>query len=118
MNAQDGPDPRVIEYLEKLGGGERSELERVRRIVKQTVPQAEETISYGMPAFKLKGKYLIAYAAFKNHLSLFPTPGPIEELKEKLGSYKLAKGTIQFTPGNPISEALIKEILACRLKSL
>lgn len=117
MKNQSNASVLIDEYLEKLGDDERNELLRIRRLVKQIVPEAEEAISYSMPAFKFKGKYLIAYAAFKDHLSLFPTPGPIEELKDKLGNFKLAKGTIQFTPSSPIPEALIREILSSRLKS-
>jgi len=104
----------IDDYLEKIGVPQKSELERIRKIVKQIVPEAEEVISYGMPAFKYKKKYLIGFAVFKDHLSLFPTPGPIGALKDKLSDFKLSKGTIQFTIEKPLTEQLIKEILLIR----
>ncbi len=108
----------VDNYLKKVKEPERSELQRIRAIIAQAVPQAEETISYSMPAFKYKGKYLIAYAPFKNHLSLFPGPGPIETCKKKLEKYTTSKGTIQFTIDKPMSATLIKEIVKVRCREI
>lgn len=108
----------ISEYLEKLAKPQKDELERIRHIVKQVVPEAVEAISYGMPAFKYAGQYLIGFAAFKNHLSVFPTPGPIDALKGKLSEFKLSKGTIQFTTDHPIPESIIKEIIVNRLNSI
>lgn len=108
----------VDDYLKDVGKTQRTELERIRRIVKQILPEAEEVISYGMPGFKYKGKYLIGYNAFKDHLSLFPTSRPVEVLKDKLQGYKLSKGTIQFTPTNPIDESIIKELLLVRIADI
>ncbi len=102
----------VDTYLDNLSTPIRAELQRVRSIVHHTVPEAEECISYGMPVFKYKKKYLIGYAAFKNHMSLFPGSGPVELLKNKLTDYKLSKGTIQFTSENPIPEGVIVEIVS------
>lgn len=101
----------IDDYLQTAPAPERAELERVRKIVLQTAPEAEEYISYGIPAFKYKGKYLIGFAVFKDHLSLFPTPGPIAALKDKLGGFKLSKGTIQFTLDNALPEPLIQELV-------
>jgi uncharacterized protein YdhG (YjbR/CyaY superfamily) len=106
------------EYLAKVPKPQRDELERIRKIVKRAVPEAEETISYGMPAFKFNGQPLIYFAAFKNHLSIFPTSWPVEALKDKLKDYKISKGTIQFTLDNPISESIIKELIILRLQEI
>jgi uncharacterized protein YdhG (YjbR/CyaY superfamily) len=108
----------IDDYLSAVTLEHKEALERIRGIVHETVPDAEEVISYGMPAFKVGGTYLIGFAAFTDHLGIFPTPGPIEELKDRLGEYKLAKGTIQFTLDKPLPEALIKEIIQCRLNNL
>jgi uncharacterized protein YdhG (YjbR/CyaY superfamily) len=108
----------IDEYLKNVSTSQRDELERVRQIVKQTVPGAEEVMSYGMPAFKYNGQYLIAFAAFKNHSSIFPTSGPVEAMKEKLSGFKFSKGTIQFTTENQIPESTIKEIVAHRFASI
>lgn len=101
-------------YFNTIPEPAKKELERVRRIVKSAAPLAEETISYGMPAFNYKGKYLVGFAASKNHYSLHPTPEPIAELKDKLSKFKTSKGTIQFTSDNPLSETMIKKIVAIR----
>lgn len=101
----------VDEYLSQVPDIKRRELQRIRTLVKQSVPEAEECISYGMPAFKLHGHYLIGYAAFKDHMSLFPTSFPIAELKDELHDYKLSKGTIQFTNEKPLSDSLLFKII-------
>lgn len=116
-------DPLMIhmeidDYLKNVSPEHKAELERVRKIVKTVVPDAEETISYGIPAFKYNGQPLLYFAAFKNHMSLFPTSGPTEALKDKLKDFVVSKGTIQFTVEKPIPDTLIKEILLNRLGNI
>lgn len=106
----------IDEYLDKVSPAQRAELGRIRKLVKKLVPEAEEAISYGIPAFKLRGKYLIFFAAFKNHMSVFP--GAPIGLKDKLKGYKLRKGTIQFTVEKPLPESIIKEIVRSRLAEI
>lgn len=108
----------IDEYLKTVTPSQKKELERVREIVKKTVPEAEEVIGYGMPTFKYKGKNLMHIAAFKNHMSIFPTANPIGELEEKLSKFKVAKGTIQFTEDNIVPEQLIKELLRIRIDDI
>lgn len=108
----------VDDYLSNVAEPQRAELERIRKIVKQTAPEAEEAISYGMPAFKYKGKYFVGFAAFRDHLGFFPTPTPIEAFKNKLKEFKTAKGTIQFTPDHPIPEPLIKDIVLYKIAEI
>ena len=108
----------IDEYLSQVAPAQKAELERVRRIVNEVAPEATEGISYGIPAFKFKGKYLIGFAAFKDHMSIFPGAMPIDLLKNKLGSYTISKGTIQFTLENSLPEALIKEILTICLANI
>lgn len=108
----------VDDYLIKVDAPQRAALERVRAIVKQAVPEAEEVISYGMPGFKYKKKYLFGYAEFKDHLSLFPTATPVEALKEKLGGFELSKGTVQFTVEHPVPEDIIKELVSVRVNAI
>lgn len=104
----------IDKYLEHIDPDQRAELERIRKVAKQVVPDAEETIGYGMPVFKHNKKYLIGMCAFKKHLSIFPGSGPIDALQDKLKKYKTSKGTIQFTTDNSIPDALLKEIvLSC-----
>lgn len=104
----------VNAFLEKVPAPKRAELERVRSLVKKLVPDAVESISYMMPAFKYRGKPLVYYSVFKDHMSLFPTSGPTETLAAKLEGYKVSKGTIQFTLEKPLSDELIGEIVLNR----
>ena len=108
----------VDDYLHGINEPQRTALERIRRIIKEKAPDAEEVISYGMPGFKYIGQYLLGYAAFKDHMSFFPTGGPIEKLTAKLGNYKLSKGTIQFTMDNQLPEGLISELLTVRINAI
>jgi len=108
----------IDDFLAKLSAPQRGELERIRQIVSSTVPDAEEAISYGMPAFKYNGKYLVGFRAYKNHVSLFPTSGPIDALRDKLEGYKLSAGTIQFTIEKPIPEETVREIVLNRAAAI
>lgn len=106
----------ITEYIAKLDKSEQAQFERLRTIVKGAVPEFEETISWGMPTFKYKKKFLIHFAAFKDHMSLFP--GALGAIEEKLKDYKTSKGTIQFTAEHPVPEAIIKELLHRRMKDI
>lgn len=108
----------IDDYLKSVPVAQRKELERVRKIVASFVPGTEDAISYGMPTLKYKGMNLIHFAAFKNHMSIFPTSQPAEELADKLKEYRTSKGTLQFTEKNPVPENLIKEIVTIRLHKI
>ncbi len=108
----------IDEYLKRFSGPEKAELEKIRTLVKATVPEAQEVITYGLPGFKYKGHYLVAFSAFKDHLGLFPTSGPIDALKDKLTDYKTSRGGIQFTPQKPLPDSLVKEILHIRIAEI
>lgn len=94
-----------------------AELIKIKKIIKKIIPDATETISYGIPTFKLK-ENVVHFAAFKDHISLFPTSYPIEVFKEKLKNYKTSKGTIQFPLDKPIPYELIEEIVKFRAAHL
>lgn len=91
---------------------EQAEFDRIKKLVLQVVPEAEQTISYGMPTFKHRGKVLLHVGRFRDHMSMFPGAEPIAKLADKLKSYKTAKGTVQFTLEKPLPDALLKEIIA------
>jgi uncharacterized protein YdhG (YjbR/CyaY superfamily) len=101
----------VNKYLKSLDELHRNELERVRVTISNAAPEALEFISYGMPGFRYKDKYLVTYGAFKNHFSIFPGSSAIEAFKKQLAPYKLSKGTIQFTLDKPITNAIIVDII-------
>jgi uncharacterized protein YdhG (YjbR/CyaY superfamily) len=105
----------IDEYIALQPGEVRPGLEEIRQVIKKNAPEAEESISYQMPAFKLHG-ILVYFAAFKNHFSLFPASHVIEVFKPKLKEYIKSKGTIQFPFGKPIPVDLIAEIVAYRVK--
>ena len=108
----------IDEYLKDIHEPDKTGLIGIRDLIKRIVPDADEVISYGMPGFKYKGKYLAGFNAFKNHLSFFPTAEPVEVLKDKLAEYAVSKGTLQFTPDHPLPDELIEELIAIRIKSI
>ena len=108
----------VDQYFSNLVSEDKKALQRIRQIVKEVAPEAEESISYQMPAFKLNGKPLIYFGAFKNHLSIFPTSGPIARLEPKLKKFKVAKGTIQFTAKEQVPKELIVSLVKERIKQI
>lgn len=95
-----------------------AELQRIRKLIRSHVPDVTEQISYGMPAFKYNGKYLIAYWAFKNHLSLFPGAEALAAFADELGDHATSKGTVQFTLDDPISDELIRKIIDLRVAAI
>jgi uncharacterized protein YdhG (YjbR/CyaY superfamily) len=109
----------VDEYLAKnASSSQLKEYQRVDNLVMQLVPGAEKVISYGIPTWKYKGKYLIYFAAYKNHMSIYPVFHEVlEEMKDQLGSFVITKetlksrGTLQFTEDNQVPEILIKRIV-------
>lgn len=90
-------------------------LTQVRAIIQQTAPDAEESIAYGMPAYKLKGKVLVYFAGFKNHIGFYATPSGHTEFAKELSKYKQGKGSVQFPLNQPIPYELIAQIVAFRV---
>ncbi len=105
----------VDEYLNTIQGPEKTELERIRAVIKYHVPEVEEGKSYGMPAFIYKSKPIASFVVTKNHLSYFPMSGNVvEQIKDNLEGYETLKGTVKFTLDNPLSDELIKLLLDTR----
>ena len=96
-------------------------LEAVRQTLRKAVPEADEAISYEIPTFKLDGRYVVYFAAWKNHLSVYPIPDADEALEKELAPFRAAKGTLKFPLGEPIPYDLIervaKRLLSRRLKT-
>jgi uncharacterized protein YdhG (YjbR/CyaY superfamily) len=84
-------------------------------LIKDNAPNAEERISYGMPAYKTNNKPLVYYAAFKNHIGFYATPSKHSELKEDLSKYKQGKGSVQFPLDLPIPYELIEKMVKIRV---
>ena len=107
----------VEDYLAALPEESRAALEKLRKTIQAAAPQATETISYQMPAFKDHGRLLVSYAAFKDHCSLFPMSGKvIEDHREELEPYYTRKGTIRFHADKPLPAALVTKIVQARIE--
>lgn len=103
----------VDEYIALFSGEEQEVLKKIRQTIKNVVPEAEEVISYQMPTFKYYG-YLVYFAAFKDHYSLFiPPMGVYEQFKQELASYKVSKATVQFPKSRPVPYDLITRLVTC-----
>lgn len=105
----------IEEYIDTFPKNVRDILQKLRQTIKVAAPEAEETISYQMPAFKLNG-ILVWFAAFKNHIGFYPKVSAIEAFNEKLTGYKVSKGTIQFPLKEPIPYELVAEIVKFRVQ--
>jgi uncharacterized protein YdhG (YjbR/CyaY superfamily) len=108
----------VITYIEKLEDPQKSALKNIYNCVKEYVPEAVETTSYGVATFKYKDKFLIGIASAKKHLSIYPGAGAIEANAEKLSGLKLSKGTVRFTVEHPLPNSTLKSIVMHRKKDI
>jgi uncharacterized protein YdhG (YjbR/CyaY superfamily) len=105
----------IDEYISSAPEGVRPKLEQIRRLIKKAAPEAEETISYSMPAFKQNG-ILVYFAAFKDHIGFFPTGAGVSHFKKELEAYATSKGTVRFPLDKPIPDKLIEKIVKFRVK--
>ncbi len=107
----------VEAYLARVPEPARTTLEKIRATIRAAAPKdAEECISYGMPAFRYKGA-LVAYAAFKQHCSFFPmSASMLDDFADDVKSYRTAKGTLQFPQDKPLSAALVKKMVKARVE--
>lgn len=104
----------VDEYLTQFPVDVRTALEKLRKTIKQAAPNAEECISYAMPAYKYKG-VLVYFAGYKNHIGFYGTPNGHEAFKKELSSYKSGKGSVQFPLNKPLPLQLISQIVKFRV---
>ena len=106
----------VDAYIAALPEDRRRVMELLRQTIAEAAPDASEAISYKMPAFKMDGRFLVSYDAFKDHYSLFPaSDGMIEELGDELAPYLSGKGTIRFPADQPLPTALITKVVRLRV---
>jgi uncharacterized protein YdhG (YjbR/CyaY superfamily) len=108
----------VEEYLAALPGDRRAALEEMRRTVNAAAPEATETIAYSMPALRSHGgQFLVSYAAYKKHYSMFPASGEvIAALGDELTPYLAGRGTIRFPASKPIPLDLVRRIVEVRVR--
>ena len=116
MRSERSAAPKTVdEYIAKVPGGKRAALQRLRKIIKSAAPDAEEIISYGMPAFRQK-RILVYYAAFENHCSFFVgSPTVRRKFAEELKPFAAGKGTFHFTPERGIPADVVERIVKARV---
>ena len=106
----------IDEYLAGLDEPKRTTLLKLRQAIHAEIPDAEECISYGMPAFRLEGKVIAGFAAFKNHLAYLPHSGSLfGKLSEDLAGYERTPGSLHFPIDMPLPKPLVKKLIATRL---
>jgi len=115
METQRATPKTIDEYIANYPPEVQASLQKLRRTIRAAAPEATEAISYQIPTFKLHGN-LVHFAAFKDHLSFFPTSSGVEHFKAELSAYKNAKGTIQFPLDRPVPYELIERITRFRVE--
>ena len=109
----------VDKYLAGVDQPGRSTLESLRRTIAEIIPDAEECISYGMPGFRLKGKMIAGYAAFRAHLSYFPHSGSVlTEMSDDMEGYEHNKGTLRFSLTKPLPKRLVRKLVRERMRQV
>ena len=106
----------IDEYIAGFPKEIQKTLKLIRAAIKKAAPDAEETISYAIPTFTLNGHYLIYFAGYKNHVSIYPAPRGNEDFKDELSQYKGGRGTVQFPLDKPIPLNLLGRIVKFRIK--
>ena len=109
--------PEIDAYLAPLPEAQRSALEHLREVVAAAAPEAEEAISYAMPALRYRGRFVVSYLAAKKHLSLFARLYD-EQDHRAVASFKALKGTLRFTPEQPIPDAVVTRLVRGRIAEL
>jgi uncharacterized protein YdhG (YjbR/CyaY superfamily) len=106
----------IDEYIAAYPNDVQAILQKIRLTIRKAAPKAEETLSYKMPTFTLKGKYLVWFAAFKKHIGFYPAPNGVAEFNEALATYGAARSTLKFPLDEPIPYDLIRKIVKFRAK--
>jgi uncharacterized protein YdhG (YjbR/CyaY superfamily) len=105
----------IDEYIETFPEDTQKNLKELRETIKAAAPEASETISYGIPTFTLNGKYLIYFAGWKNHISIYPIPTGSEAFNKQISKYVEGKGTLKFPIDKPLPLKLITKIVKLKV---
>ncbi len=116
MNSKKGDSINL--YIETFPENVQETLQELREIIKKNAPNSEESMSYGMPAFKLNGKPLVYFAGYKNHIGFYALPSGNEAFQQELSYYKTGKGSIQFPLEKEMPWKLIEAIVKFRVKEI
>jgi uncharacterized protein YdhG (YjbR/CyaY superfamily) len=115
MKAKREKPETIDEYLVPLSSENRAALEKLRGAIRAAAPGAEECISYGIPAFRLGGRMLMAFGAAVNHCAFYPGALPLETHKKALKAYDTSKGTIRFQADRPLPATLVRKLVKTRI---
>ncbi len=102
------------DYLVVVSDDKRAALEKLRKSIKAAAPEAEECVSYQLPAFRLNGKLLVAYGAAANHCAFYPG-STLQAIKDELKDYDTSKGTIRFPANRPLPPPLVRKLVKLRI---
>lgn len=109
----------VTAHLAKIPQPQKATLEALRKTILEIIPNAEEVISYGFPGYRVDGKIICGFDAFKNHCSFFPHSSlVIPELEKELVNYKTSKGALQFGIDKPLPKSLVRKLIKTRIRIL
>jgi uncharacterized protein YdhG (YjbR/CyaY superfamily) len=108
----------IDDYIKTFPPDVQAVLEKLRQTIKSAAPEATEAISYQMPTFKLRGKNLVHFAAWKSHVGFYPTPSGTATFNRELEPYKVSKGSARFPLDKPIPYSLVSKIVAFRVKEI
>jgi uncharacterized protein YdhG (YjbR/CyaY superfamily) len=108
----------VDEYIQQFPSDIQELLIKIRESIRSVATEAEETINYQIPTFKIKGKNLVHFAAFEKHIGFYPSPSGITAFKNELSKYKTSKGTVQFPLKDELPLQLIMEMVQFRLQEM
>jgi uncharacterized protein YdhG (YjbR/CyaY superfamily) len=106
----------IDEYLASVKPEQRAALQKLRQTIRAAASTAEECISYGIPAFRLNGRSLVFFGAWANHCSFYPgSSTTLKKFRSDLKGFQITKGTIRFSPDNPLPIALVKKLVKARM---
>lgn len=112
-------EKRIDDYLKGLEEPQRRTLGKLRRTIREVEPDVEETISYGYPAFRLRGETIAGFAAFKKHLSYLPFSGSVlARIGKELDGFEMTDSSLHFPSNKPLSKALVKKLIQARLEEI
>ncbi|MEA2337402.1 MAG: hypothetical protein QOE82_1409 [Thermoanaerobaculia bacterium] len=106
----------IDDYLAPLSPEKRAALEKLRKDIRSAAPEAEESISYDIPGFRLDGRLLVSFGTAANHVAFYPGAHPIEVHREELDGYDTSKGTIRFPADKPLPSALVRKLVKTRIE--
>ena len=108
----------IDDYIAALPTNVQSVVDSIRQTVKKVAPDSVEAISYQMPSFKWKGKYLIHFGAWKNHIGMYPIPAGTPEFQHDVAPYAAGKGTVRFPLRTPIPHDIVRAMVTFRMKEI